>query len=275
MELQPWAACLDRLATTPEEANDLFRDAVGELNHRARSLAARGKRVHDPSPAEPALIIIADEFAELPDESHDCADSISRRGRAPAVTLIAATQRPTQSAMGKDTAVRSQMDVRICLRVRERRDVDLILGQGSLTSGWHAHQLSQPGDFLLSDPEHSTPERHRAYLVSDGVIARHAAACAISRATLPADWPDMPQMAPESPYSAGTVVARASHSDGPETTLWVALASAGPEGAPVAELMRVTGMTRPTLYRHLQAYARAGRAVQVTRGHWRASPAPD
>jgi S-DNA-T family DNA segregation ATPase FtsK/SpoIIIE len=274
MELQPWAACLDRLATTPEEANSLFRDAVGELNRRARDLAARGKRVHHPSPAEPALVIIADEYAELPDESHDCADSIARRGRAPAVTLIAATQRPTQTAMGKDTAVRSQMDVRICLRVRERRDVDLILGQGSLNSGWLAHQLSQPGEFLLSDPEHSAPERNRAYLITDDVIARHAAACAISRATLPADWPDMPQTAPESPHSAGRTLARVHGPDGPETALWAALASAGPEGVPVAELLRATGMTRPTLYRHLQAYARAGRAVQVTRGHWRASPRP-
>jgi DNA segregation ATPase FtsK/SpoIIIE, S-DNA-T family len=30
--------------------------------------------------------------------------------------------------------VRSQMDVRICFRVRERQDVDLILGQGMLAA---------------------------------------------------------------------------------------------------------------------------------------------
>ncbi len=66
------------------------------------------------------------------------------------VTLLAATQRPSQDAMGKG-AVRSQMDTRICLRVRERRDVDLILGQGAYKAGWHAHQLSQPGAFLISD----------------------------------------------------------------------------------------------------------------------------
>jgi len=32
-------------------------------------------------------------------------------------------------------AVRSQMDIRTCFRVRERRDVDLILGQGMLSAG--------------------------------------------------------------------------------------------------------------------------------------------
>jgi S-DNA-T family DNA segregation ATPase FtsK/SpoIIIE len=202
MELQPWAACLDRLATTPEEANELFKDAVGWLNRRAREKAGQGKRVLEPTPDDPALIIITDEYAELPEESHDCADSIARRGRAVAVNLIAATQRPTQTAMGKDTAVRSQMDVRICLRVRERRDVDLILGQGSFNSGWQAHQLTQPGEFLISDPEHIAPERHRAYLLTDEQITRHAAHCTVGRPRLPAGRPDVPQTAPEPPQTA-------------------------------------------------------------------------
>ena len=117
----------------------------------------------------PALVIIVDEYAELADEAPDAmgdTDSIARLGRAVAVTLIAATQRPTQKAMGQG-AVRSQMDTRICFRVRERKDVDLVLGQGMLSAGWHAHTLNAPGKFLVSAPEHVTPEarprvpRHR------------------------------------------------------------------------------------------------------------------
>src|SRR5215813_1410454 len=96
-------------------------------------------------------------------------DSIARLGRAVAVTLVAATQRPTQKAMGSG-AVRSQMDTRICFRVRERRDVDLILGQGMLTAGWHAHSLNAPGKFLVSAPEHTTPRRARAYLITDQAV---------------------------------------------------------------------------------------------------------
>lgn len=127
MELQPWAGCFGRpLATTPQQADDLFADAVAWLNKRAAHMAAHGKRVWEPTPDDPALVIVVDEYAELPEQSHEYADSIARRGRAVAVNLIAATQRPTQQAMGKH-AVRSQMDVRICLRVRERRDVDLVL----------------------------------------------------------------------------------------------------------------------------------------------------
>ena len=69
-------------------------------------------------------------------------------------------------------AVRSQMDVRICFRVRERRDVDLILGQGMLSAGWNAHTLNAPGKFLISAPEHDTPRRARAYLLTDETVGR-------------------------------------------------------------------------------------------------------
>lgn len=45
MELAPWAACLDRLATTPAEATALLADAVAVLEARAATLAATGQRV--------------------------------------------------------------------------------------------------------------------------------------------------------------------------------------------------------------------------------------
>ena len=40
MELAPWASCIDRLATTPEEARALLADAVAILEARAALLAA-------------------------------------------------------------------------------------------------------------------------------------------------------------------------------------------------------------------------------------------
>ena len=50
MELGPWESVFERIATTPEEANELFRDAVTELNNRAASMAATGKRIWEPDP---------------------------------------------------------------------------------------------------------------------------------------------------------------------------------------------------------------------------------
>jgi DNA segregation ATPase FtsK/SpoIIIE, S-DNA-T family len=278
MELGPWAPVFERIATTPEEANDLFRDAVTELNNRAASMAATGKRTWEPAPDNPALIIITDEHAGLPEESHDCADSVARRGRAVAVNLIAATQRPTLAAMGRNTAVRSQMDVRICLRVREPRDADLILGQGSLNSGWHAHKLTQPGEFLISDPGHAAPERNRAYLITDERRDAHAARYARPRPVLSAPVPDDPWTAPEPPQEATGGPPRGNDQDErprPETALWDALVDAGPEGVSVAELGAACGMARRWVYYRLQEHATAGRAAQVRRGYWRAARPAD
>ena len=42
------------------------------------------------------------------------------------------------------------------------------------------------------------------------------------------------------------------------------------DGIGIGQLMRITGMSRPTLYRYLAQLAQAGHAVQVGWGRWRA-----
>jgi hypothetical protein len=282
MELKPWQSCIARLATTPEQAMALLRDAVAILEARAELLAAAGRRAWPISPDMPALIVIIDEYAELAVEACDAmrdTDSIARLGRAVAVTLIAATQRPTQKAMGQG-AVRSQMDLRICFRVRERKDVDLVLGQGMLRAGWDAHNLNAPGKFLISAPEHDTPKRARAYLVADQAVtdtvaryaARRPALDEESQRAIPATGTSAPTSESDSDEGYGSPDADTeSTMASADQTLWLALCMAPEEGADVAELMRVTRMSRPTLYRRLAAHARAGRAIQVSRGRWRAT----
>lgn len=256
MELRPWAPCLARLATTPREAAALLRDGVQLLDGRADDLSRRGLRVWEPSPTAPALVIVVDEYAELAEESGEAlgyADSIARRGRAVAETLLAATQRPTQSAMGRK-AVRSQMDIRVCLRVRERRDVDLVLGQGMLAAGWAAHTLDAPGKFLLSAPEADTPKRARAYLVTDDDVRTTAHKYGESRGE-----PDV-------------VDAEVVDEHSPEELLLTALWNAPERGLSPAELMAATGMRRTWVYARLQEHAGTGRVIQVSRGRWRARP---
>ena len=277
MELAPWAPCIDRLATTPEEARALLADAVAILEARAALLAEQGQRVWEPTPDMPALVIIIDEYAELADDAPDAvkhADSIARRGRAVAVNLIAATQRPTQKAMGQG-AVRSQMDVRICFRVRERKDVDLILGQGMLTAGWNAHTLNAPGKFLISAAEHDTPRRARAYLVTDQAVADTASRYADLRPPLdeisrqahrrPATHTEPPDAS--SPTHATTANGA---EDDPDAILWVALSLAPDDGTTVPDLMDATGMSRPWIYLRLRELAERGHVIQVSRGRWRA-----
>ena len=275
IELGPWQECIDRLATTPEQAATLLRDATAILQARAEYLAEHGRRTWEPSSEMPALIIIIDEYAELAEQSPDAmdyTDSIARLGRALAVTLVAATQRPTQKAMGQG-AVRSQMDMRICFRVREPRDVDLVLGQGMLTAGWNAHKLNAPGKFLISAPEHDIPRRARAYLVTDEAVAYTAA----RHAQIPRQLDEISRAATATTY---TDEARTISADAEEISaerldanamLWEALSAAPPEGIPVSKLIAITGMSRRWVFWRLKQLAERGDAVQTVRGHWRAA----
>ncbi len=281
MELQPWSSCIDRLATTPQEAEALLGDAVVILDGRADDLTRRGERVWEPSPERPALLIVIDEYAELASEAPraiDYADSIARRGRAPTVNLIAATQRPSKDAMGK-SAVRSQMDVRLCFRVREPRDGDLILGQGMVKAGWHPHKLDAPGKFLISSPEHDIPRRARTYLLDDeGVQAtaeRHAehrppldevSVQALERAA------EMPSLRSSSAVAPSPRHARDDAAQKAEAALTLALEQAAEDGVGIGDLMHVTGMRRTWVYQRLQEMVRSRQAEQVTRGRWRALP---
>ena len=242
-------------------------------------LAATGRRLWEPAPGQPALVILVDEYAELADDAPGAtagADSIARRGRAVAVTLVAATQRPTQKAMGHG-ALRSQMDVRLCFRVRERKDVDLVLGQGMLTAGWHAHTLNAPGKFLISAPEHDTPRRARAYLLTDDTVTATASEHAELRPALDeisSGALDARRTAEQpSDRPAGTSNpnhARGAH-EAPEAILWAALSLAPAEGVTVPELMNETGMSRPWIYQRLAEMARNGHVTQVSRGRWHAA----
>jgi hypothetical protein len=281
MELRPWESCIGRLATSSEQAVALLRDAVAILHARAEQLAATGRRVWEPSPDAPALIIIIDEYAELADDAPDAirhADAIARLGRAVAVTMIAATQRPTQKAMGQG-AVRSQMDIRTCFRVRERKDVDLVLGQGMLSAGWNAHTLNAPGKFLVSTPEQTTPKRARGYLVTDQAVRDTATGYADSRpeldeSSLRAIGADLNDGTAEMTDERELSVPEGGHTEAAmasEDALWLALVMAPDEGCDIGELLRVTGMSRPTLYRYLGQLVKSGHAIQVGRGRWRAA----
>jgi DNA segregation ATPase FtsK/SpoIIIE, S-DNA-T family len=282
MELALWASCLNRLATTASEAADLLADAIAILDARAHHLTTEGSRLWQPTPSTPALVIVIDEYAELAEQSPTAvihADSVARRGRAVALTLLAATQRPTQKAMGSG-AVRSQMDIRICLRVRERRDVDLILEQGMLAAGWHAHTLDAPGKFLLSTPDHHTPYRARAYLLTDNDVSTIAARHHPNRPLLD----PLSQNATDNPnatHPAPLIIPPPRTAEDEQTTanpniaLWIALRRAPARGLSVRELMAATGMSRSWLYNRLHEHASTGRAVQVSRGRWLAASKTD
>ncbi|QNE18880.1 cell division protein FtsK [Kribbella qitaiheensis] len=289
MELAPWSKVLHRLAVNGSQGGALLKDAVAELERRAAFLAEQGIREWTPTAEAPALVVMIDEYAELGPAARKLADSIARRGRAVAVTLLIATQRPTQKTMGDGSAIRSQMNIRFCLRVVERGDVDLILGAGSLTAGWDTTGFDAPGKFLLRAAGHDTPRRARAQWINDADVQATA-----TRNTRPNHHqPARPQDrngdhasgqtppgttgaqdgAPGSlraPGATGTP----SGVSGPDVALWEALKQAPPTGAGITELMTASGRSRRWVHYRLQALKRQGKAAPCGDGRWVAVPGP-
>lgn len=269
MELQPWAARLGRLATEPADAVTLLADAVTEVRRRAASLTAQGRRLWEPTPDAPAVVIIIDEYAELPDEAHPYADSVARLGRAVAVNLLVATQRPTQRTMGHG-AVRSQMDNRVCLRVTEPRDADLVLGQGRHAAGWRPDALHEPGKFLILTPEYDVARPARAYLMTDAGVAETATRYADIRPAFSAG----PAPEPVADAAPTPHLPRPEPEDdsAPDRTLLDALDRAPADGIGVPELVTATGRSRRWVYYRLRSLAAESRVEQVEHGAWRSAP---
>jgi S-DNA-T family DNA segregation ATPase FtsK/SpoIIIE len=144
-----------------------------------------------------------------------------------------------------------------------------------LRSGWDAHSLNAPGKFLVSAPEHDTPMRARAYLLTDQIVAETAAHYADKRPGLDETSERAISTAASAceahDYEIEPGIPEDSEPASPSLdALWRALSTAPGEGLAIGQLIRITGMTRTTLYRHLREHAVAGRVVQVSRGRWRA-----
>ncbi|MEV0662179.1 hypothetical protein ACIBI3_34220 [Actinomadura luteofluorescens] len=71
--------------------------------------------------------------------------------------------------------------------------------------------------------------------------------------------------------SEPSILVAPSREDHAETALREALDGAPEEGLPIAHLLMLTGLSRPTLYRRLAELVKAGDAVQVGRGRYKAS----
>ena len=132
--------------------------------------------------------------------------------------------------------------------MRERRDVDLILGQGMLASGWAADTLNAPGKFLISTPEHTTPRRARAYRVDDNAVAAIASRHAEHRPQLDALSQRAIEKADEADDGALDEVPLTRTI--PPTCS--GRACRAPQGCSVKELMTATGMGRSWVYARLQ-----------------------
>lgn len=179
MELALGGPLFTSWATTPADAVALLEDVVVECQSRARALAGRA-RTHTPSSAEPLVLIVIDELASLlaylPERdllrrAEQALGVLLSTGRAPGFYVFAFLQDPRKEVV----RMRSLFTQAIALRLRDKEEVTMLLGDGAVTAGALCHKIpaSMPGvGFVVA--EDGRPQRVRAGYVPDELIRQVA-----------------------------------------------------------------------------------------------------
>jgi S-DNA-T family DNA segregation ATPase FtsK/SpoIIIE len=122
-----------------EALADLLDDAVDVMKDRARRLAGV-TRLHEPTRAEPLILVVVDEVATLtayqPDRKlrariEHSLGLLLTQGRAVGVSVVAALQDPRKEVLG----FRNLFPARVALQLDEPTQVDMVLGQGARDQG--------------------------------------------------------------------------------------------------------------------------------------------
>ena len=180
MELAMGRALFTRYATTPEEAVVVLEDTAQALQARAR-LIAGVVRTHEPTPTDPLVVVLVDELAALTAYLTDrdllrraeaALSVVLSQGRAPGFYLFGFVQDPR-----KETVKMRHLFVQsFGLRLRDREEVAMVLGDGAVHAGAACHQISRstPGvGYVLG--EDGRVLRVRAGHVTDPMIRELAA----------------------------------------------------------------------------------------------------
>ncbi len=230
--LGAWRSRLGRFTTDATTGLDILTAAVAVMERRLATLGDGEDDTVRVSPELPALKVIIDEYDEMVAQEPEAAskvDTIVRRGRKAAVTVLLTSLRPTKEALGSK-AIRQQLSVRVLLPVNEAQDADLILGSGRRArEGWNPLLLDEPGKMLVLSPEHQRPRPRKGYWISKkGALAlagEYAAAYPLPRLEQAASPPGSPPPGPpDSP--PGSPILRPT--DSPPAAHWASPTSRPP-----------------------------------------------
>jgi S-DNA-T family DNA segregation ATPase FtsK/SpoIIIE len=181
--------------TNPAEYAGMLEQAVRVMKGRQAALMGV-TRQHQPSTAEPLIVVIIDELAALTAWAADIRPRINNalglllsQGRAVGVTVIGAVQDPR-----KDTIpMRGLFTTRIALRLTEPDEVVMVLGRAALNAGAKAHEIPKalPGVAYVTVDGDPDPYRVRFAHVTDTMISQ------FTKTPAKAEQPQVQQDEPE------------------------------------------------------------------------------
>lgn len=186
-----------RFAVDAESILGMLAEAVQEMDDRLARMRLVGIRKLVPSTDEPLILIIIDEAASLSayatreerEEFRRLTGLLLSKGRAAAVSVVAALQDPSKETMPN----RQLFPIRIGLRLDEPTQTAMVHGQGARDRGARCDEISEhtPGVGYVGEDGTTQFVRVRAYWVSDDEADR------IVEQYSPAE----PDLAPQADYT--------------------------------------------------------------------------
>jgi hypothetical protein len=182
VELSVWQGCAARLVgPNVEEAIEVLKGLIGELDDRYLTLLANRARKVAPGDGLPLHLVVVEELAFYtngPDRKASAAFSVLlrdfvARGRAAGMVTVATTQKPSADVV--PTYLRDLFGFRWALRCSTPDASDTILGRGWASQGYSAAQIDPTarGVGLLLQ-EGGVPVRLRACYLDDLELAELA-----------------------------------------------------------------------------------------------------
>lgn len=133
-------------------------------------------RKHVPTIQDPHIIVVLDEFASLTayqaykqkNLMNTQVGKLLTKGRAPGVSVIAATQDPRAETL----KLRELFPDRMAMEVMTRNQAEMLLGEGTVAAGARPHdpRIMSPGVTFVQLEDERTPTRVRAAYPTDADI---------------------------------------------------------------------------------------------------------
>lgn len=181
MELALGRQLLTRFADDAQRSVVLLEEAVEAMQSRARQLAGK-TRQHTATIESPTIVILIDELAaltayetdrDLLRRANSAIAVLASQGRAVGFIVFACLQDPRKETL----PARGLFTQTVGLRLRDRMETAMVLGDGAVAAGALCHEISPdtPGVAYVLSEDQGIPERVRAGLITDDMI-RDAAA---------------------------------------------------------------------------------------------------
>jgi S-DNA-T family DNA segregation ATPase FtsK/SpoIIIE len=166
---------------SPEAMVELLEAAVAAMEERAKRYRGRLLRKHRTSVDEPLVLIVIDELADLTtltdrklkEKAAAAISTLLRKGRSVGFCVVAAVQDPAKDIV----PFRQLIPTRIGLRLSEKGQVAMVLGEGMREAGGYCDRIPHPGSegvAYVVVPRRREPLRVRAAWVTDEDIAELA-----------------------------------------------------------------------------------------------------